>query len=105
MLLAKTRPAHRVTLLNTGVLNVHTPILHFEIGAVCFHFVNVRNSSTWGQQLQDKDSSSFFRSGTLPPSVYLGRQNVIPVIKWIRSSPSVFVYASDQKLDGGKPWE
>ena len=33
-----------------------------------------------------------FDQGPLPPSVYLGRQNIIHVIKWTKPSPSVFAY-------------
>ena len=50
-----------------------------------FRFANIRNSSTWGRNY--KASSSFFRLGTPPPSVYLGRLNVIHMIKWTRPFP------------------
>ena len=35
-----------------------------------------------------------FNRGSLPPSVYLGRQNVI---KWTRPSPSIFAYCKQSK--------
>ena len=42
---------------------------------------------------------------TSPPSVYLGRQNVIHMKKWTRPPPPFLHIASDQKLDSGKAWE
>ena len=50
-----------------------------------------------GQKLQDKAQACFFDQEPLPPSVYLGRQNVIHVIKWTRPSPSVFTYCKRSK--------
>ena len=56
-----------------------------------FHFMNIQNSSAWGQKLQDKASSSFFDGGPLPRSVYLGRH-------WCtRPSPSIFAYCRQSK--------
>ena len=45
------------------------------------------------------------RSVTPPPSVYLGRRDVIHMIN-IPGLPPPFLHtASDQKLDGGKAWK
>ena len=41
--------------------------------------------------------------GPLPPSVYLGRQNVIHMINGPGLPPPFLRTASDQKLDGGRP--
>ena len=46
-----------------------------------------------------------FSRGHLLPSVYLGRQNVIHMIKWTRPPPPFLHAAGDQKLDSGKAWE
>ena len=50
-----------------------------------------------GQKLQNKVWSLFFWSGTPPPSVYLGRQNVIHVIQWTKPSRSIFAYCKWSK--------
>ena len=52
-----------------------------------------------------REQNAYFRPGTPPPSVYLGRHQLIHMIKWTRPSPSVLPTASDQKLDDGKAWE
>ena len=51
------------------------------------------------------EQNAYFRPGTPPPSVYLGRHQLIHMIKWTRPSPSVLPTATDQKLDDGKAWE
>ena len=69
-----------------------TCVVCFETGAVSFLLYEHSKLQRLGQNLQDKAWSSFFDQEFLPPSVYLGRQNFIHVIKWTRPPPSVFVY-------------
>ena len=61
-----------------------------------FRFANVRNSSAWGRNYKIRPEARFFDQGPLLPSVYLGRQNVFPMINGPSPPPSV---SSDQKVD------
>ena len=48
--------------------------------------------------LGGETTSSFFCLGDAsPPSVYLGRHNVVRVIKWTRPSPSIFACCKRSK--------
>ena len=74
-------------------------VLHLKQEQYVFRFTNAWNSSAWGKKKFTIRPQAvlfcfvvfyFFWSGNYPPpSVYLGRQNVIHMIKWSRPTLSV----------------
>ena len=74
-----------------------TCVLRFEKGEACFSLCECLKLQCFGQKLQDEPWSYFFDQGPLPLSVYLGRQNMIPMIKWTRFSPSISAYCKGPK--------
>ena len=57
--------------------------------------LNVRGAKNFPLLIQNEECVCKMHSldgGPLPPSVYLGRQNIIHVIKWTRPSSSIFTY-------------
>ena len=71
-------------------------VLHFEPGPVHFLLTNVQNSSAWDKASKKRQAHSFSQ-GPSPP-LYLGRHDVIHVIKWTRLSPLVFTYCKQANL-------
>ena len=57
---------------------------------------------TYRSCFKTKNTCAKCVQGPLSPSVYLGRQNIIHVIKWTRPSPSIFAYC--KRLKTGR-WE
>ena len=55
-----------------------------------FHFTNVQNFTTWGRNYKIRPQACFFNRGLRPPSIILGRHNILHVIKWTKPSSFVF---------------
>ena len=75
----------------------------FEPGAVSFSLCERLKLQHLGQKLQNKASSLFFDQGPLLPTVYLGRQNVIHMIKM--GLPLHFcILQAIKNWTVGRPW-